>query len=283
MRTSLDVATRKPGPPVPGVHDPGRQDPGRARQGRPAGGKLPHPRPRPARGAVRRSTVATGQARHRGPCRSLPAITTCTSPSARTIDTRQCPAASAAHPPDDNLIDNAIRHNNRRAGSASPPAPSRTARLVVENQRTDPRPGQVGELAQPFRRAARTAPAPTTQRRTRALDRRRHRHHHHGTLDLHARPHAGCTSPYTSRSPPPRAHRGSDIMRILVVEDVHGLADDIAEGCATRFRRRRRLRRTRRRRQARHQRLPGVVLDRDLPGIHGDTLCRMITESDRPA
>jgi len=26
-----------------------------------------------------------------------------------------------------------------------------------------------------------------------------------------------------------------------------------------------------------------VVLDRDLPGIHGDTLCRMITDSDDPA
>jgi DNA-binding response OmpR family regulator len=26
-----------------------------------------------------------------------------------------------------------------------------------------------------------------------------------------------------------------------------------------------------------------VVLDRDRPGIHGDTLCRMITESDEPA
>ena len=26
-----------------------------------------------------------------------------------------------------------------------------------------------------------------------------------------------------------------------------------------------------------------VVLDRDLPGIHGDTLCRMITESEKPA
>ena len=26
-----------------------------------------------------------------------------------------------------------------------------------------------------------------------------------------------------------------------------------------------------------------VVLDRDLPGIHGDTLCKMITESDEPA
>jgi DNA-binding response OmpR family regulator len=26
-----------------------------------------------------------------------------------------------------------------------------------------------------------------------------------------------------------------------------------------------------------------VVLDRDLPGLHGDTICRMITESDNPA
>lgn len=26
-----------------------------------------------------------------------------------------------------------------------------------------------------------------------------------------------------------------------------------------------------------------VVLDRDLPGIHGDTLCRMITEREKPA
>ena len=26
-----------------------------------------------------------------------------------------------------------------------------------------------------------------------------------------------------------------------------------------------------------------VVLDRDLPGIHGDTLCQMIVESDEPA
>jgi DNA-binding response OmpR family regulator len=72
-------------------------------------------------------------------------------------------------------------------------------------------------------------------------------------------------------------------VRLLVVEDVNGLADDIAEG----------------------QRDEGfavdvaydgldaaakldandyqvVVLDRDLPGINGDTLCGMITGSDRP-
>jgi DNA-binding response OmpR family regulator len=73
-------------------------------------------------------------------------------------------------------------------------------------------------------------------------------------------------------------------MRILVVEDVRGLADDIAEGlrdegfavdvaydgidAAAKL-------------DASAYQV--VVLDRDLPGIHGDTLCRMITDGDRPA
>ncbi len=73
-------------------------------------------------------------------------------------------------------------------------------------------------------------------------------------------------------------------MRVLVVEDVRRLADDIAEGL-------------------RDQgmavdvaytgldaaakldvnRYDVVVLDRDLPGIHGDTICKMITDRDDPA
>ena len=73
-------------------------------------------------------------------------------------------------------------------------------------------------------------------------------------------------------------------MRVLVVEDAPRLANWIAEGlrdegiavdiaydgneAATRL----------------HLNpYDVVVLDRDLPGIHGDTLCRMITESDEPA
>jgi DNA-binding response OmpR family regulator len=73
-------------------------------------------------------------------------------------------------------------------------------------------------------------------------------------------------------------------MRVLVVEDVPSLADDIAQGLrdhgfatdvayngidaaakidATTY----------------HV----VVLDRDLPGIHGDALCRIITDADKPA
>jgi DNA-binding response OmpR family regulator len=73
-------------------------------------------------------------------------------------------------------------------------------------------------------------------------------------------------------------------VRVLVVEDVHRLADDIAEGlrdhgfavdvsydgvdAASKLE------------------LVGydvVVLDRDLPGLSGDTLCRIIAQSDNPA
>jgi DNA-binding response OmpR family regulator len=73
-------------------------------------------------------------------------------------------------------------------------------------------------------------------------------------------------------------------VRVLVVEDVRRLADDIAEGL---------------RDQAmavdvaydgldaaaklEMNRYDVVVLDRDLPGLHGDTICRMVTESADPA
>jgi DNA-binding response OmpR family regulator len=72
-------------------------------------------------------------------------------------------------------------------------------------------------------------------------------------------------------------------VRVLVVEDVPRLADDIAEGL---------------RDQAMAvdvaydgldavakldlNRYDVVVLDRDLPGLHGDTICRMITEGADP-
>jgi DNA-binding response OmpR family regulator len=72
-------------------------------------------------------------------------------------------------------------------------------------------------------------------------------------------------------------------MRLLVVEDVRSLADDIAEGLrdhgfAT---------------DVAYDGIDAaakldmnsyqvVVLDRDVPGIHGDALCRMIADSARP-
>src|SRR6202034_576386 len=73
-------------------------------------------------------------------------------------------------------------------------------------------------------------------------------------------------------------------MRVLVVEDSRSLADVLGEG----------LRDQGMALDAAHDGLAAaakldlnsydvVVLDRDLPGIHGDTLCQMITESDEPA
>jgi DNA-binding response OmpR family regulator len=73
-------------------------------------------------------------------------------------------------------------------------------------------------------------------------------------------------------------------MRVLVVEDVRRLADDIAEG----------LRDQGIAADVAYDGLDAaskvnindydvVVLDRDLPGLPGDVLCRMITEGDRPA
>ncbi|MGC4949329.1 response regulator transcription factor [Streptomyces sp. DT224] len=70
-------------------------------------------------------------------------------------------------------------------------------------------------------------------------------------------------------------------MRVLVVEDAHTLAEVVAEG----------LRDQGMAVDVAHDGLDAaakldataydvVVLDRDLPGIHGDTLCRMITERD---
>jgi DNA-binding response OmpR family regulator len=73
-------------------------------------------------------------------------------------------------------------------------------------------------------------------------------------------------------------------MRILVVEDDHALAEVVAEG----------LRDQGMAVDLAHDGLVAaeklglvtpdvVVLDRDLPGLHGDTLCQMITErADRP-
>jgi DNA-binding response OmpR family regulator len=73
-------------------------------------------------------------------------------------------------------------------------------------------------------------------------------------------------------------------MRVLVAEDVPSLADDIAEG----------LRDNGFAVDVAYDGIDAaakldtnayqvVVLDRDLPGIHGDALCRMIAEADKPS
>jgi DNA-binding response OmpR family regulator len=73
-------------------------------------------------------------------------------------------------------------------------------------------------------------------------------------------------------------------MRILVVEDDHALADVVAEGLRDQGMAvdlaRDGLAAAAKLDLAEHD---VVVLDRDLPGLHGDTLCRMITErANRP-
>jgi len=71
-------------------------------------------------------------------------------------------------------------------------------------------------------------------------------------------------------------------MRVLVVEDVHRLADDIAEG----------LRDQGIGADVAYDGLQAaskldiynydvVILDRDLPGLHGDVICRMIADGSR--
>lgn len=73
-------------------------------------------------------------------------------------------------------------------------------------------------------------------------------------------------------------------MRILVVEDVRRLADDIAEG----------LRDHGMAVDVAYDGLEAaakinlnpydvLVLDRNLPGLHGDTVCRMVADNDNPA
>jgi DNA-binding response OmpR family regulator len=73
-------------------------------------------------------------------------------------------------------------------------------------------------------------------------------------------------------------------VRVLVVEDVRRLADDIAEG----------LRDHGMAVDVSYDGLDAaakihlnpydvLVLDRDLPGVHGDALCRMVTEGEQPA
>jgi DNA-binding response OmpR family regulator len=73
-------------------------------------------------------------------------------------------------------------------------------------------------------------------------------------------------------------------MRVLVIEDVRRLADDIAEG----------LRDHGMAVDVAYDGLDAaakvglhgydvLVLDRDLPGLHGDALCRMVTETEHPA
>ena len=185
----------------------------------------------------------------------------------------------------DNVIDNAIGHN-RDGGwiRVTTGADGHLARLVVENggDVLDQRPGRPARPAVP---AARRRPDRLGQRlRARAVDRRGHREAHGGTLDLRARPEGGLRVSHHAAAgarPAPPGRGRCPGMRVLVVEDSRSLAEVLVEG----------LRDQGMAVDVARDGLEAaakldvnaydvVVLDRDLPGIHGDTLCQMITERD---
>ena len=194
MRTALDVATRKPGPPAPGVTILA----GKIRTGLDKADRLVESFLTLARaqhgGTVHRSTVALDKL-------------------ATTVVADHCAAINDMHltvgqdhhdtpvPGNQallthligNLIGNAIRHNQPGGWIHIATATATgTARLVVENSGPILDPGRVGELAQPFRRAApdRTGTDDTGVGLGLSIV-AAIAATHHGTLDLHARPHGG--------------------------------------------------------------------------------------------
>ena len=192
----------------------------------------------------------------------------------------------------DNLLDNAIGHNRaggwiRVATTVATTGAGRQARLVVENGGAVLDPAQVAGLGQPFRRlgADRTGPggAGLGLSIVAAIAEA-----HGGGLRLDARPEGGLRAsvalPVTvpAPAPAPGGHAGRGRrMRVLVAEDARPLADVLAEG----------LRDAGMAVDVARDGLEAaakldataydvVVLDRDLPGLHGDTLCQMITVRD---
>jgi signal transduction histidine kinase len=194
MRTALDVATRKPGSPAPGVTILA----GKIRTGLDKADRLVENFLTLARaqhdGTVRRSTVALDKL-------------------AATVLAEHCAAINDMHlavgqdhhdapvPGNHgllthligNLIDNAIRHNQPGGWiCVATGTGTDTARLVVENSGPVLDPGRVGELAQPFRRAVpdRTGAGSTGVGLGLSIV-AAIAATHHGTLDLHARPGGG--------------------------------------------------------------------------------------------
>jgi hypothetical protein len=200
MRTAVDVATRKPGPPAPGVTALA----GKIRAGLDRADRLVETFLILARaqhgGTVRVSTIALDEltttilADH---CITISDMRLTVGQDLGVAPVRGSEALLTHLA--DNLIDNAIRHNQPGGWiRVATGTGTGTARLVVENSGPVLDPDKVGELAQPFRRAApdRTAAddagvglglsivaaiAAT----------------HHGTLDLQALPHGGLRATVT--------------------------------------------------------------------------------------
>ena len=185
----------------------------------------------------------------------------------------------------DNVIEMACATTSPMAGYGSnsktnPTVPGST----IESGGPTLDPHQVGDLAQPFRRlgAERTGSQRGAGLGLSIVA---------AIVAAHAR-HAEARCARAGRAarrdrPPARSvdqrHRGSAV-RMLVVEDERGLADDIAEG----------LRDHGIAVDVAYDGLDAaakvnlypydvIVLDRDLPGLHGDSICRLVADTDNPA
>ena len=174
-----------------------------------------------------------------------------------------------------NIVNNAVRHNvadgivvisnGNRDGMAY---------LMVDSGGPVLDKEAVQDLAQPFRRLGR-AGGGQQGGGTGALDRAGHRRRPRGCPGA-----PGSARGWATRHR--QASGGSTGMRVLVIEDVRRLADDIAEG----------LRDQGIAADVAYDGLEAVgklgvnlydvvVLDRDLPGLHGDLICQMIADGER--
>lgn len=156
MRTALEVATRKPGPPAPGVTNLA----GKIRSGLDRADRLVESFLTLARaqhgGHVRRSAVELDKIA----AAVLADHSVAISDMHLTVDQDHHDApvlgseALLTHLVG-NLVDNAIRHNQPGGWiRVTTGTDTDTARLVVENSGPILDPGKVGELTQPFRRAS---------------------------------------------------------------------------------------------------------------------------------
>ena len=287
MRTRLDVAIAKPNgiPPQTAALDIGlRRDLDRAEQLLETFLALA----RAQHGAVhRRGTVSLDRAatdalaaRHDRIAEQQLEVDTRRSNRHGSLAARRCSGRMV-----DNY-ENAVRHNQPHGSfdiacdveqrsshdsSLRTAAPSSTRRIVADLVRPFQRAGGERTGSRNGQRAGtggRRGGHGRAQRRTRAprAPRRRPRMSRSGSR---------CATPINAANVPG--------MRVLVVEDEPEFANDDRRGAPRSGHRRRcRLRRTQGRRQTQSTPYDVVVLDRDLPGLHGDPLCRVITVVTTP-
>ena len=287
MRTSLDVAMAKPGPVPPHIRHARRPAAPRARPRRPAAGELPHPRPHPARAARRRVDGLARRARpprDRAPRRRDLGNGTGRRAAARRPDAWVTGSETLLSRMVENVIDNAIGHNQPGGWvRVTTAVEDKRAQLVVENGGPVLDPDQVKQLTQPFRRIGAERTGSDNGAGLGLAIVSSIVEVHGGTLDLEALTDGGLRVAITLPLAVRTSSRSASV-RVLVVEDSRTLADALVEGlqdegmavdvaydglqAATKLD---------------LNTYDVVVLDRDLPGVHGDTICRMITERENPA